>query len=116
MSGEAYHRCLAASFVHPLLVANLAGWYNEMRVPEYIVFQMHERPIAWFVLREHGYAELTPGDDGILRDEIFPGLWLDPAAFWAADMRRVLAVAQAGVASPEHAALVETLEQKLNPR
>lgn len=90
--------------------------YARNGVQEYIVFQIHERRIAWFVLREHGYAELTPGEDGILRSEIFPGLWLDPAAFWVADMRRVLAVAQAGVASPEHAAFVTTLEQKLNSR
>jgi Uma2 family endonuclease len=87
--------------------------YARNGVQEYIVFQIYERRIAWFVLREHGYEELTPGDDGILRSEIFPSLWLDPEAFWAGDMRTVLAVAQAGVNSPEHAVFIETLEQKL---
>lgn len=90
--------------------------YARNGVQEYIVFQMYERRVTWFVLREHGYEELTPGDDGILRSEVFPGLWLDPAAFWAGDMRTVLAVAQQGLASPGHAAFVETLEQKLNSR
>lgn len=85
--------------------------YARNGVPEYLVFQMFERQTTWFVLREHGYETLTPAADGILRSEVFPGLWLDPAAFWAGDMRRLMATAQQGVASPEHAAFVEKLEQ-----
>lgn len=90
--------------------------YARNGVQEYIVFQMYERRIAWFVLREHGDAELAPGDDGILRSEIFPRLRVEPEAFWAGALRKVLAVAQAAVASPEHAAFVEIPEQKLNSR
>jgi Uma2 family endonuclease len=90
--------------------------YARNGVPEYVVFQVYEQRVTWFVLREHGYEPLLPGDDGILRSEIFPGLWLDPAAFWAGDMLRVIAVAQAGIASPEHKTFVETLTQLLDAR
>jgi Uma2 family endonuclease len=90
--------------------------YARNGVPEYVVFQVYEQQVTWFVLREHGYEPLLPGDDGILRSEIFPGLWLDPAAFWAGDMLRVIAVAQAGIASPEHQTFVETVTQLLDSR
>jgi Uma2 family endonuclease len=90
--------------------------YARNGVSEYVVFQVYERQTSWFALREHGYEALAPGDDGILRSEIFPGLWLDPAAFWAGDLLRVLAVAQQGIASPEHTAFIETLTQLLDSR
>ncbi len=52
---------------------------------------------------------LTAGPDGIIRSEVFPGLWLDPAAVLARDGARLVAVLQEGLASPEHAAFVERL-------
>lgn len=84
--------------------------YARNGVPEYVVFQMFERQLTWFVLREHGYEPLA-AVGGILRSELFPGLWLDPKAFWAGDMRQVMAVAQQGVESPEHADFVAKIEQ-----
>jgi Uma2 family endonuclease len=90
--------------------------YARNGVPEYIVFQVYERQVAWFVLREDGYEQIAPGEDGILRSETFPGLWLDPAAFWAGDMMKVIAVAQQGVAAPEHRAYVERLNERAKSR
>jgi hypothetical protein len=72
--------------------------------------------VDWFVLRAHGYDALLPDAGGVVRSEIFPGLWLDVNAFWAGDMAKVLAVVQTGLASAEYAAFVETIKNKLNPR
>ena len=48
---------------------------------------------------------------GSLRD-VFPGLWLDPAALIRGDLAHALKVLQQGLATPEHAAFIEQLQQK----
>jgi len=87
--------------------------YARNGVPEYLVAQTHEKRVDWFVLREGGYASLKPDEKGILRSEIFPGLWLQPAALWSGDLAALLAVLQEGLASPEHTAFVEQLKARL---
>jgi Uma2 family endonuclease len=86
--------------------------YARNGVREYIVVQMYERRVDWFVLREGVYESLTPDEAGILRSEIFPGLWLRPAAIWAGDWRGMRATLEAGLNSPEHAAFVALLRAK----
>jgi hypothetical protein len=46
---------------------------------------------------------------GLVRSEVFPGVWLDPAALIRGDLATVLAVVQHGLASPEHDAFVARL-------
>ncbi len=82
--------------------------YMRNGVREYLAVQMYERRIDWFALRDEGYASL-PVTDGILRSEVFPGLWLAVDAFWANDLARMLAVVQQGLATAEHAAVVARL-------
>jgi Uma2 family endonuclease len=53
--------------------------YRRNGVREYVVWRVLEREIDWFVLREGRYEKL-PLDGGLFRSEVFPGLWLDPAA------------------------------------
>ena len=86
--------------------------YRRNEVREYIVWRVQDREVDWFVLREGKYEPLSPGADGLLRSEVFPGLWLDPAALLRGDLVTVLAVAQRGLASPEHAAFVARLQGK----
>jgi Uma2 family endonuclease len=90
--------------------------YARNGVQEYVVFQTYERRVDWFVLRAHGYDALLPDAAGIVRSEIFSGLWLDSHAFWAGDMAKVLSTVQTGLASAEYATFVETIKNKLNPR
>jgi Uma2 family endonuclease len=85
--------------------------YRRSRVREYVVWRVLDREIDWFVLRRERYDRLPLGADGLLRSEVFPGLWLDPEALVRGDMVRVLAVVQQGIASPEHAEFV----RRLNP-
>lgn len=55
--------------------------YTRNGVLEYLVAQMYEQRLDWFALRHGVYEPLSPGENGVLRSEQFPGLWLDSAAF-----------------------------------
>jgi Uma2 family endonuclease len=83
--------------------------YRRNGVREYIVWRVLDGQLDWFVLRGGRYEPLAPGPDGVLRSEVFPGLWLDPAALAGGDLARVLAMVQQGTTTPEHAAFVGRL-------
>ena len=84
--------------------------YQRNGVPEYLVVQVYEQRVDWFILREGDYESLLPDEAGILRSEIFPGLWLQPDPLWSGDLAGLLAVLQEGIASPEHAAFTARLQ------
>jgi Uma2 family endonuclease len=86
--------------------------YKKAKVGEYIVLAVRKKQVHWFVLHRGKFKELKPGPDGILRSEVFPGLWLDPAALIRGDRQRVLEVLRQGLASPEHMAFVSKLAAK----
>jgi Uma2 family endonuclease len=83
--------------------------YQRNRVGEYLIWLTWDGAFDWFVLRGGRYEALPAGADGILRSEVFPGLWLDAAALLRQDVPRVLAVLQQGLASQEHADFVARL-------
>jgi Uma2 family endonuclease len=85
--------------------------YRRNGVREYVVWRVQDRTIDWFVLREGAYERL-PLEDGIYRSETFPGLWLDVAALIGADRARVAQVVSLGIATPEHAAFVASLQAR----
>ncbi|MBV7333371.1 Uma2 family endonuclease [Chloroflexi bacterium TSY] len=87
--------------------------YIRYGIQEYLVFQMYEQIVAWFTLSNGLYEELRPDQNGIIHSLVFPGLWLNEAAFWDNDMASVMATLQEGLASPEHGAFVAQLKQKL---
>jgi hypothetical protein len=72
------------------------------RFPEHA--QPHGHMVTWIGV----YSAATPGvllgDNATVR--------LDPAAFWAGDMARVLAVLQENLGSPAHAAFVASLQAR----
>ena len=86
--------------------------YARNGVLEYLVAQAYEQRVDWFVLREGVYEALQPDAEGILRSEVFPGLWLPADALWAGDLAAMLAVLQQGLASPEHSAYVADLRER----
>ena len=85
-------------------------------VPEYIVYLAYEQRVIWYVLRSGVYEEQRPDEDGVLKSETFPGLWLLPDALLAGDLSRVLETLQRGLETEEHetycAALARRLEEK----
>jgi Uma2 family endonuclease len=90
--------------------------YARSGVQEYLALQVYEQEATWFALREGVYEALLADEAGILRSEVFPGLWLDPAAFWAGDLAAVLTTLQQGLASPEHTAFVAQLGSQPQPQ
>ncbi len=84
--------------------------YQRNGVREYLVWRVQAGAVDWFVLRDGQFVKLAADENGILRSETFPGLWLDVAALVRGDIARVLAVLQQGTATPEHAAFVTRLQ------
>lgn len=89
-----------------------------------VLHQQHGRPhamlVGWlmFYLAATPYLDLSdnatlhldkknlePDAQGVLRSQVFPGLWLNPAAFWSNDIPALFATLQAGVNTPDHAVL-----------
>jgi Uma2 family endonuclease len=88
--------------------------YERVGVLEYVVRTIEPDEVYWFVLRRGRFVDLLPGPDRIYRSEVFPGLWLDPAALLAGDTRRLRAVLDLGCATAEHAAFVAQLAAARN--
>src|SRR5262249_50691892 len=85
--------------------------YRRNDVREYVVWRVFDRAIDWFVLRNSQYDQLPLSPEGFYKSEVLPGLWPGPAALIAGAMPRVAEVARLGLASPEHAAFMERLQQ-----
>ena len=84
--------------------------YRRNQVREYLVWQVYDRTFDWFRLHEGEYQHLQPDDGGIVRSEIFPGLWLPVSSLLDGDLARVLAVVGEGIASGEHQEFVRQLQ------
>lgn len=76
--------------------------YRRNEVREYLVWQRYENRLDWFSLQEGVYVTLTPDETGIIRSQIFPGLWLAVPALLNGDLATVLAELQKGLATEEH--------------
>ncbi|AUB40752.1 Endonuclease, Uma2 family [Nostoc flagelliforme CCNUN1] len=85
--------------------------YRRNGVLEYVIWQSYENKIEWFYLIDGDYQSLSPSADGIIRSQVFPGLWLAVEALLNNQMVRVLEVVQAGLNSPEHDAFVQQLKK-----
>ena len=85
--------------------------YERYGVLEYVIFIVRTQEVRWFIRDEAKFTEMLPAEDGTLRSQLFAGLWLAPAAFFAGDYMRLQAVLNQGLATPEHAALVERLRR-----
>lgn len=85
--------------------------YERAGVLEYVVLELDPDQVHWFVRRGDHFEDLPPGPDGIYRSEVFPGLWLDPEAFYAEDLDRLVEVLEQGLATPEHVAFAARLMQ-----
>lgn len=83
--------------------------YRRNEVQEYIVWQIYENRLDWFSLQEGRYVSLQPDEAGVIRSQIFPGLWLAVNALREGDLAQVLAVLQQGLQTAEHQAFVESL-------
>jgi Uma2 family endonuclease len=83
--------------------------YERAGVLEYIVFALDPDEIFWHRLRDGRLEPVGPDADGLHRSTAFPGLWLDPSAFWRDDGPTLLATLELGLASPEYTAFRDRL-------
>jgi Uma2 family endonuclease len=84
--------------------------YRRNGVHEYLVWLAYEQEIRWYALQDEEYRLLIQDEQGVLHSQVFPGLWLDPARFWAGDLADLLQVLQAGLTTPDHAAFIDSLQ------
>ena len=63
--------------------------------------------LDWVRLAGDRYTPVAADERGLVRSAIFPGLVFDPGALLALDGARVLQTLEGGLASPEHAAVVQ---------
>jgi Uma2 family endonuclease len=85
--------------------------YEKYGVREYLVLLLRQKRAVWFVRENDKFGEFPPGPDGVYRSPLMNGLWLDPAAMLRLDTNRVVEVLNPGLASPEHAEFVKSLQQ-----
>src|SRR5437588_2237112 len=78
--------------------------YDRAGVCEYMVLCVEERELHWFNFRTG--KPIVPNKQGIMRSQVFPGLWIDAAALIERDSKRLLRVVRLGLRSREHAAFV----------
>jgi Uma2 family endonuclease len=103
---------LIAEVAHSSTAIDLHGKrddYARHGVLEYLVLNLRDNRLHWFDLRAG--RELAPDADGVCRVRTFPGLWIDGPALLARDFGRMMATLTAGLATPDHAAFVQRLQQ-----
>ncbi len=83
--------------------------YRRNGVLEYIVWQVFENKLDWFYLENGEYVSLEPDASGVIKSNIFPGLWLAASALLAGEMKQVLNVLQQGLNSPEQVEFIKQL-------
>lgn len=76
--------------------------YERAGVREYITIELFGQRIVWRMLQNAVYVPQELSSDGILRSQVFPGLWLDVAALANRDGSRMLAALNAGLATDDH--------------
>lgn len=86
--------------------------YQRNGVQEYLVWQVFEQKLDWFQLQNGKYILLQPDENGIIKSQVFPGLWLAANELLSGNMAAVLTVLQAGLNSPEYAEFVKELSQR----
>lgn len=76
--------------------------YRRNGVREYLVWRVYDRQLDWFSLEVGEYNLLAPDAEGIVRSQVFPGLWLATSQLLSGKMNEVLAVLQQGLNSDRH--------------
>jgi Uma2 family endonuclease len=86
--------------------------YERAGVLEYVVQLPRQRSVLWFASVNGRFEALPLDEDGLYRSRCFPGLWLDPAALLGGDIARVREIIATGIATPDHATFVRSLQQE----
>ena len=83
--------------------------YRRNGVKEYVVWQVYDQKIDWFVLEEGQYVPLRLDADGIIHSRNFPGLALAVVPLLQGDMAAVLTTLQKAMNGDAHKQFVSQL-------
>ena len=75
--------------------------YRRNGVQEYIVWRTLDREIDWFSLQNGEYVRLELDEKGIIKSQVFPGLWLAVESMLSGSMADVLVVLRSGLNSSD---------------
>lgn len=88
--------------------------YRRNGVQEYILWRVLDQALDWFSLRDGEYVPLPADEMGVIRSQVFPGLWLAVPDLLAGRMARVLAVLQQGLLQDaEYRTFVDSLSTQV---
>jgi hypothetical protein len=73
-----------------------------------------EQRLDWFVWEEGVYRELPVDSDGLIRSQVFPGLWLSVADLLSGNLAAVVAGLKLGLTSSECQVFRQDLQKKLS--
>lgn len=76
--------------------------YRRNQVQEYIVWRFQDGELDWFRLTEGNYILRESNLQGIIKSEVFPGLWLDKQALLTGNLVKVIEILQQGLTTVEH--------------
>jgi Uma2 family endonuclease len=68
--------------------------YRRAQVQEYAVWQVYDRRVDWWELRDGQYVNIEPDADGVIESRVFPGLRLHVPKLLEGDLAGVLAELQ----------------------
>lgn len=71
-------------------------------IPEYLIWRVPNDLFEWYVFDGTDYQLQNPDSSGILRSQVFPGLWLDTKAMLAGDLARLMDCVREGIATKDH--------------
>lgn len=86
--------------------------YRRNGVQEYLVWQVFEQKLDWYCLQDGEYVLLQPDENGIVRSQVFQGLWLVMSALLQGNMAEVLVALQKGLNAPEYTEIVKALSER----
>ena len=83
--------------------------YLRNGVKEYLVWRVNDQKLDWFKLNQGEYITLSTDEQGIVKSQVFPGLWLAVSSLLEGNLTEVLAVAKEGTNTIEHQEFVKSL-------
>nr|WP_293139301.1 Uma2 family endonuclease [Okeania sp. SIO3I5] len=76
--------------------------YQRNGVKEYLVWKVYEQELSWFRLSKGEYISVALDENGVIKSQVFPGLWLAVKSLIEGNLAEVLNVLQQGLSSSEH--------------
>jgi Uma2 family endonuclease len=73
--------------------------YRRNGVQEYIIWRTLDRQIDWFSLQNGDYVRWELDENGIVKSQVFPDLWLAVEAMLSGAMADILAILRSGLDS-----------------